>query len=90
MLIVMKPGATDAQVEEVLQVIRDLGFKPHAMPGATRTAIGITGNQGAIDPAHFEMLSGVAEAIRVSKPYKLVGRDLKQDDTVVQIGRAHV
>src|SRR5215510_9804646 len=85
MLIVMKPGATEAQVEEVLEVIRALGFKPHPMPGATRTAIGITGNQGAIDPAHFEMLSGVAEAIRVSKPYKLVGRDLKHDDTVVRV-----
>src|SRR5215813_10571369 len=86
MLIVMKPDATDAQVEEVLNVIRGLGFKPHPMPGATRTAIGITGNPGAIDPAHFEMLAGVAEAIRVSKPYKLVGRDLKQEDTVIQVG----
>jgi len=86
----MKAEATDAQVEEVLKVIRDLGFKPHPMPGATRTAIGITGNQGAIDPAHFEMLSGVGEAIRVSKPYKLVGRDLKQDDTIVRVGEVEV
>lgn len=90
MLIVMKPEATEAQVEEVLDVIRSLGFKPHPMPGATRTAIGVTGNQGAIDPAHFEMLAGVAEAIRVSKPYKLVGRDLKHDDTVVHVGDAEV
>lgn len=90
MLIVMKPEATEAQVEEVLKVIRDLGFKPHPMPGATRTAIGITGNQGAIDPAHFEMLPGVGEAIRVSKPYKLVGRDLKQDDTIVRVGEVEV
>jgi 3-deoxy-7-phosphoheptulonate synthase len=90
MLIVMKPEATDAQVEEVLQVIRSLGYKPHPMPGATRTAIGITGNPGAIDPGHFENLSGVAEAIRVSKPYKLVSRDLKHDDTVVQIGDAAI
>lgn len=90
MLIVMKPEATEAQVEEVLDVIRSLGFKPHPMPGATRTAIGVTGNQGAIDPAHFEMLAGVAEAIRVSKPYKLVGRDLKHDDTVVHVGNAEV
>jgi len=85
MLIVMKSEATEAQVDEVLKVIRDLGFKPHPMPGATRTAIGITGNQGAIDPAHFEMLPGVAEAIRVSKPYKLVSRDLKPEDTIVRV-----
>jgi 3-deoxy-7-phosphoheptulonate synthase len=86
----MKPDATSEQVEEVLNVIRGLGFKPHPMPGETRTAIGITGNQGAIDPDHFEGLPGVAEAIRVSKPYKLVSRDLKQDDTVVRIGGADI
>ena len=90
MLIVMKPDATDAQIEEVLAVIRDLGFKAHPMPGATRTAIGITGNPGAIDPAHFEMLAGVGEAIRVSKPYKLVGRDLKQEDTIVRVGGVEI
>ena len=86
----MKPDATDAQIEEVLAVIRDLGFKAHPMPGATRTAIGITGNPGAIDPAHFEMLAGVSEAIRVSKPYKLVGRDLKQEDTIVRVGDVEI
>ena len=90
MLIVMKAEATDAQVEEVLQIIRDLGYKPHPMPGETRTAIGITGNQGTIDPVHFENLAGVAEAIRVSKPYKLVGRDLKHDDTIVRLGDAEI
>jgi 3-deoxy-7-phosphoheptulonate synthase len=90
MLIVMKPDATEAQVEEVLDVIRRLGFKPHPMPGATRTAIGVTGNPGAIDPAHFEMLAGVAEAIRVSKPYKLVGRDLKHEDTLVRVGGVEI
>ncbi|MEW6207876.1 MAG: 3-deoxy-7-phosphoheptulonate synthase [Acidobacteriota bacterium] len=86
MLIVMKAEATAEQVEDVCNVIRTLGFKPHPMPGATRTAIGITGNQGAIDPAHFEILPGVGEAIRVSKPYKLVSRDLKHDDTIIRIG----
>lgn len=90
MLIVMKSDATEAQVEEVLNVIRGLGFKPHPMPGATRTAIGITGNPGAIDPSHFELLPGVAEAIRVSKPYKLVGRDLKHDDTIVRVAAVEI
>ena len=90
MLIVMKPEATTEQVEEILKVVRDLGYKPHALPGATRVAIAITGNQGAIEPGHFENLAGVAEAIRVSKPYKLVSRDLKHEDTVVRIGDAEI
>ncbi|HKP85767.1 MAG TPA: 3-deoxy-7-phosphoheptulonate synthase [Blastocatellia bacterium] len=90
MLIVMKSEATQSQVEEVMKVIVALGFKPHPMPGATRTAIGITGNQGAIDPGNFENLAGVAEAIRVSKPYKLVSRDFKHEDTVVRASGAEI
>jgi len=53
MLIVMKADATDAQVAHVCDVITELGFKPHTMPGANRTAIGVTGNQGAVDPTRF-------------------------------------
>ncbi len=86
MLIVMSPEATADQVEDVLKLVRELGFKPHPMPGATRTAIGVTGNSGPIDPSHFEFMPGVGEAIRVSKPYKLVGRDLKHEDSVVKVG----
>jgi 3-deoxy-7-phosphoheptulonate synthase len=82
----MEQTATTEQIDHVVGVIRALGFKAHPMPGATRTAIGITGNQGAIDPVHFQFLPGVAEAIRVSKPYKLVSRDLKHEDTSVRIG----
>lgn len=90
MLIVMKSDATDGQIETVLRVIEELGFKGHPMPGATRTAIGITGNQGAVDPSHFENLVGVAEAIRVSKPYKLISLDLRPEKTVVRVGDASI
>src|ERR1044071_1070554 len=90
MLIVMKADATDSQVEAVLRVIEELGFKGHPMPGATRTAIGITGNQGAVDPSHFENLAGVAEAIRVSKPYKLITLDLRPEKTIVRVGDATI
>ena len=90
MLIVMKSDATDDQVESVLHVIEQLGFKGHPMPGATRTAIGITGNQGAVDPSHFENLAGVAEAIRVSKPYKLISLDLRPEKTIVRVGDATI
>ncbi|HEV8429723.1 MAG TPA: 3-deoxy-7-phosphoheptulonate synthase [Pyrinomonadaceae bacterium] len=90
MLIVMKHDATDSQIDAVLRVIEQLGFKGHPMPGATRTAIGITGNQGAVDPSHFENLAGVAEAIRVSKPYKLITLDLRPEKTVVRVGDATI
>src|SRR5258705_12337905 len=53
------------------------------IPGTDETAIGITGNQGAIDPGGLEELPGVAEVIRVTKPYKLVSRDIKEENTVI-------
>ena len=90
MLIVMKADATDGQVKAVLRVIEELGYRGHPMPGASRTAIGITGNPGAVDPSHFENLPGVSEAVRVSKPYKLVTLDLRSDKTVVQVGDASI
>ncbi|MEY2481642.1 MAG: 3-deoxy-7-phosphoheptulonate synthase [Verrucomicrobiota bacterium] len=90
MLIVMKAGAADAEIADVVSLIEQLGYRPHVMPGATRTAIGITGNQGAVDPARFENMRGVAEAIRVSKPYKLITLDLRPDKTVVRVGDATI
>ena len=65
--------------------IEALGFKPHIIPGEQRTAIGITGNNAPIDPAEFEDLPGVADAIRVSKAYKLVSRETKREDTIVKV-----
>ena len=60
------------------------------MPGAQRTAIAITGNQGAVDATRFENLPGVAEAIRVSKPYKLITLDLRPEKTIVRVGDATI
>jgi 3-deoxy-7-phosphoheptulonate synthase len=83
MLVVMQAHATEEQVRAVCQKIESLGYRAHAMPGATRTAIGITGNQGEIEPGTLDELAGVQEVIRVSKPYKLVSRDVKEDNTVI-------
>jgi 3-deoxy-7-phosphoheptulonate synthase len=83
MLVVMQAHATEEQVRAVCQRIESLGYRAHAMPGATRTAIGITGNQGEIEPGMLDELAGVQEVIRVSKPYKLVSRDVKEDNTVI-------
>jgi 3-deoxy-7-phosphoheptulonate synthase len=81
----MRSQAAAGDVARVCARIESLGFRAHVLPGAERTAIGITGNHGPVDPAEFESLPGVAEAIRVSKPYKLVSREVKPDDTVVEI-----
>src|SRR4029450_8990157 len=89
MLIVMKPSAA-AQIDAVVNLIQAIGLRPHPMPGATRTAIGITGNTGPVDRRRFENLAGVAEAIRVTKPYKLITLDLRPEKTVVRIGDATI
>jgi 3-deoxy-7-phosphoheptulonate synthase len=90
MLIVMKPSAAPKDVEAVVNVIQEIGLRPHPMPGATRTAIGITGNPGPVDARRFENLPGVAEVIRVTKPYKLITLDLRPEKTVVRIGDATI
>jgi 3-deoxy-7-phosphoheptulonate synthase len=84
MLVVMKAQATPEEIQAVCDHIGQLGFRAHALPGAQRTAIGITGNQGQIDQGNLEEMSGVAEVIRVSKPYKLVSRDVKEEDTIIR------
>jgi 3-deoxy-7-phosphoheptulonate synthase len=90
MLVVMSNHATPAEVEAVVDRIKELGLIPHPIPGAQRVAIGITGNKGALDPATFENMPGVADAIRVSQPFKLVSREVKEEDTVVQVNGVRV
>jgi 3-deoxy-7-phosphoheptulonate synthase len=84
MLVVMKAQATPEQIQAVCDYIQQLGFRAHPLPGAQRTAIGITGNQGEVERGSIEDLSGVAEVIRVSKAYKLASRDVKEEDTIIQ------
>src|SRR5450755_4312438 len=84
MLVVMKANASEDDVRVVCQKIESLGLRAHAIPGAQRTAIGITGNRGEVDPAAIEGIECVQEVIRVSKPYKLVSRELKEENTVIR------
>ena len=84
MLVVMKAHATEEQVRAVCEKIESLGYRAHSLPGAQRTAIGITGNRGEVEPGTLEEMPGVQELIRVSKPYKLVSRDVKDENTVVR------
>ena len=88
MLVVMAHDATREQIERVLEVIRSMGLTPHDLPGANRTAIGMTGNPGPVDSGPIEMLPGVAQCIRVTQPYKLVGREFRPELSSVRVGRA--
>jgi 3-deoxy-7-phosphoheptulonate synthase len=81
----MQSHATEPQIRAVCERIESLGLKAHPIPGALRTAIGITGNKGALDLGVLESLPGVIECIPVSKPYKLVSRDVKEEDTILRI-----
>ncbi len=84
MLVVMQAQATEEQVRAVCQKIESLGYRAHTIPGAQRTAIGITGNKGEVDPGALDEMPGVQEVIRVSKPYKLVSRDTKPDNSIIK------
>jgi len=90
MLVVMQAQATEDQISAVCKKIESLGYRAHSMPGAQRTAIGITGNKGEVEAGTLEEMPGVQEVIRVSKPYKLVSRDTKPDNTVIKFPNSPV
>jgi 3-deoxy-7-phosphoheptulonate synthase len=90
MLIVMKLNAPRSDVERVMDKIRTLGFSPHEIPGEERLAIGITGNKGKVDPELFLNLPGVLDAIAVTKPFKLVSRDVKPENSVIAVNGARI
>jgi 3-deoxy-7-phosphoheptulonate synthase len=86
MLVVMQPHASQDEIDAVVEKIRGLGLTPHPIPGAQRVAIGITGNKAGLEPELFTTLPGVGDAIRVSQPFKLVSREVKAEDTVIDVG----
>jgi len=85
MLILLRPDVTAPQQAAIEALVKSHGLVPHVIPGAARTAIGITGNRGALEPGRYQSLPGVADVIAVSQPYKLVSREWKPDDTVVTV-----
>ncbi|MCM2313839.1 MAG: N-acetylneuraminate synthase family protein, partial [Thermoanaerobaculia bacterium] len=90
MLVVMDISAGEKQVEAVVRQIEKMGLSAHPIVGALRTAIGITGNRGPVDPSVLENLPGVIEVIQVSHAYKLVSREFMPDDTIVNVGGIEV
>src|SRR5579872_5704745 len=85
MLVVMKHGASQAEIDAVVAVIEEMGYEARPMPGGQRTAVGLVGNDGRVDSSRIEALAGVAEVIHVTKPYKQVSREWKDEPTIVTI-----
>ena len=85
MLVVMENHATAEQIQRVVDTIKEMGYEARPMPGEQRTAVGLVGNDGRVDGSRIEALPGVAEVIHVSKPYKQVSREWKQENTIVTI-----
>ncbi len=86
MVVVMNQGASEPQIEHVIERLTELGFDAHRSSGAERTVIGaVGGNVEAVDPRELEVLDGVKEVFRISKPYKLVSRSFRNENTVIPI-----
>ena len=86
MLVVMKHGASETEVNNVVEVIENLGYEAKAMPGKQRTTVGLMGNDGRVDSSRIQGLTGVLEIILVTKPYKQVSREWREADTIVEVG----
>jgi|UniRef100_A0A7C5EP33 3-deoxy-7-phosphoheptulonate synthase len=83
MLIVMDKDATQEQIQAVVEKIEALGYVAQPIPGGERVAIGILRNPRPVDPALFLDMPGVVQAIPVTRPYKLVSREMKRQDTII-------
>ena len=88
MLVVLEKGTTEEQVQAIVRTIEKRGYTARPIPGGDRVSIGILHNKGSVDAAHFLGLDGVKEVIPVTKPYKLVSREFRQENTHVKIGDA--
>src|SRR5690242_10056913 len=88
MLVVMQEGATEAQVQNVIDRLVELGFTIHRSTGVMHTVLGGVGGNYDFDLAVFEVMAGVKEAHRIVSPYKLASRSFRPEGTVVRVGSA--
>jgi len=86
MLVVMQEGATEAQIQKVIDRLVELGFNAHRSTGVMHTVLGGVGGKEEFDVAAFEVMEGVKEAHRIVSPYKLASRTFRPGGTVVKVG----
>src|ERR1035441_8749424 len=86
MLVVMQQGATEEQIEHVIDRLVDLGFDVHRSTGVIHTVLGGVGGKYDFDLAVFQVMDGVKEAHRIVSPYKLASRGFRPGGTIVRVG----
>lgn len=85
MLVVMRHGASDDEIRQVVRVIEEMGYQAHPMAGKNRTAIGVVGNDGRVDSSRISSMAGVHDVIHVTPPYKQVSREWKPESSIVRL-----
>ncbi len=90
MIVIMQEQATDAQVQQVIGKLLDMGFDVHRSTGAVQTVLGVVGDTHTLDPRMFEIIDGVHEVVRITEPYKLAGRTFRKHNTVIKVGQAEI
>jgi 3-deoxy-7-phosphoheptulonate synthase len=90
MIIVLKPNTTAAEMDHVLDRIRELGFKPHLSQGEHRTIIGVIGDENKLQAEPLEAIPGVEQVLPIMKPFKLASREFNKKDTVVAVGKVKI
>ena len=85
MLIVMRHGAAEEEIQAVVAAIEEMGYQARPMPGKQRTTVGLVGNDGRVDGSRLAALPGVQEILHVTKPYKQVSREWQPESTIVRL-----
>ncbi|MEM1094886.1 MAG: 3-deoxy-7-phosphoheptulonate synthase [Bacteroidota bacterium] len=85
MVVVMEPGASDAQLESVIEKLNTFGFDVHKSSGVNQTVLGAIGVQPGFDTRHIKLIDGVADVYRVTAPYKFASRIWKKDNTTIDV-----
>src|SRR5438874_12902116 len=88
MVVVMKSGASQAQIEHVVKLVREMGLKDHVIQGTERTVVAVIGDDRAKDRSRFETVDGVDRVVPILAPYKMASAEVKKERTVVPVGKA--
>jgi 3-deoxy-7-phosphoheptulonate synthase len=86
MIVVMKPESTQQQVDQVVQLVREMGLKEHVIVGTERTVVAVIGNERDKNPTRFETIEGVDKVVPILAPYKMASSEVKKERTVVPLG----